>query len=117
MKITTKTEKKMIPEKRRPTHPGTILREMFLKPRNVSMTDLVEATGISRKHLSRIVNGHAKITPWVAIKLSAALDTSPELWLNAQRNLDIFDARQDLIDWKPFRIFEPKEERLSDEAT
>ncbi len=99
----------MIPTNRRPTHPGTILREMFLKPRNVSMTDLVEATGISRKHLSRIVNGHVKITPWVAIKLSAALETSPELWLNAQRNLDIFDARQDLIDWKPLRTFEPED--------
>ena len=76
------------------------------------MTDLVEATGISRKHLSRIVNGHAKITPLVAIKLSAALDTSPELWLNAQRNLDIFDARQDLIDWKPLRTFEPEDAQL-----
>ncbi len=99
----------MIPKNRRPTHPGTILREMFLKPRNVSMTNLKKATGISRKHLSRIVNGHAKITPWVAIKLAAALETSPELWLNVQQNLDIFDARQELIDWEPSRTFEPQD--------
>lgn len=99
----------MIPKNRRPTHPGTILREMFLKPRNVSMTNLEKATGISRKHLSRIVNGHAKITPWVAIKLAAALETSPELWLNAQQSLDIFDARQELIDWEPLRTFDPKD--------
>jgi addiction module HigA family antidote len=99
----------MIPTDRRPTHPGTILREMYIKPRNIKMKDLVEATGISRKHLSRIVNGHAKITPWIAIKLAAALETTPELWLNAQRNLDLFEARCDLIDWKPMRTFEPEE--------
>lgn len=104
-------ETEMIPKNRRPTHPGTILREMFLKPRNVRMSDLVEATGISRKHLSRIVNGHAKITPWVAIKLGAALETSPELWLNVQQNVDIFDARQDLIEWEPSRTFEPIDAR------
>lgn len=73
------------------------------------MSDLVEATGISRKHLSRIVNGHAKITPWVAIKIAAALETSPQLWLNAQQNLDIFDACQDLMHWEPLRTFEPKD--------
>jgi addiction module HigA family antidote len=99
----------MIPTDRRPTHPGTILREMYLRPRNIKIKALVEATGISRKHLSRVVNGHAKITPWIAIKLAAALDTTPELWMNSQRNLDLFDARRDLIDWKPTRIFEPKD--------
>ena len=99
----------MIPTDRRPTPPGIILRDMYIRPRNIKMKDLVEATGISRKHLSRIVNGHAKITPWIAIKLAAALETTPELWLNAQRNLDLFEAHRDLVDWKPVRTFEPED--------
>ncbi len=99
----------MIPTDRRPTHPGTMLKQMYLEPRDVTLTALAEATGISRKHLSRLVNGHVNVTPEVAMKLAAALDTTPELWLNAQRNLDLFDARQDLSDWKPSRVFAPED--------
>ncbi len=99
----------MIPTKRRPTHPGTILREMYLKPRKVTLRALSEATGISRKHLSRIVNGHARVSVEVAMKLAAALDTTPELWLNAQRNVDLYDARWELSEWKPKQIFGARE--------
>lgn len=104
----------MIPTKRRPTHPGTILKEMYLEPRKVSVKALSEATGISRKHLSRIVNGHVGISPEVAMKLAAVLDTTPELWLNAQRNVDLFDAQQELQEWEPRQVFgvrEPHEVR------
>lgn len=95
----------MIPTNRRPIHPGTILKEMYLKPRRVSVKALSEATGISRKHLSRIVNGHARISVEVAMKLAAALDTTPELWLNAQRNVDLYDAQRKLKEWKPREVF------------
>ena len=95
----------MIPTNRRPTHPGTILKEMYLKPRGVSLRALSEAAGISRKHLSRIVNGHVGISPEMAMKLAAALETTPELWINAQRNLDMYDARQELREWKPKQVF------------
>ena len=97
----------MLPAKRRPTPPGMILREMYLKPRRISVKALSEATGISRKHLSRIVNGHARISVEVAMKLAAALGTTPELWLNAQRNVDLFDAREKLQSWKPKQTFAP----------
>ena len=101
----------MIPTNRRPIHPGTILKEMYLKPRDISIKALGEATGISRKHLSRIINGHARISVEVAMKLAAALDTTPELWLNAQRNVDLYDAQRELKGWKPkavFRVREPQ---------
>ena len=39
------------------------------------------------------------------MKLAAALDTTPELWINAQRNVDMYDARQGLSEWKPTRVF------------
>ena len=100
----------MIPTKRRPTHPGVLLKEMFLKPRDITLSALEEATGISRKHLSRIVNEHAPISVEIATKIAAVLNTTPELWVNAQRNIDIFDARQKLRGWKPKRVFEMKKQ-------
>ncbi|HED04636.1 MAG TPA: addiction module antidote protein, HigA family [Candidatus Fraserbacteria bacterium] len=103
----------MIPTNRRPTHPGTILKEMYLRPRKISLRALSEATGISRKHLSRIVNGHVGISPEVAMKLATALETTPELWLNAQRNLDLYDARQNLRKWKPKRVFRAREHQTA----
>lgn len=95
----------MIPTCRRPTQPGTILKEMYLEPRNVSIASLSRATSISRKHLSRLVHGHIRISPEVAMKLAAAFDTTPELWLNAQRNVDLYDAQQDLSEWAPSEVF------------
>jgi len=95
----------MTPKNRRPTHPGTILKEMYLEPRNVSIASLSRATGISRKHLSRLVHGHVKVSPEVAMKLAAAFDTTPELWLNAQRNVELYDAQQDLSEWAPSEVF------------
>jgi len=106
----------MIPTKRRPTYPGTILKEMYLKPRKISLRALSEATGISRKHLSRIVNGHVGISPQVAVKLATALDTTPELWLNAQRNLDLYDARESLREWKPKRVFRAPEPQAASKS-
>ena len=73
----------MIPTKRSPTHSGEILKRMYLEPRNVSISELECATGISRKHLSQIINGKARVSAQTATKLAAAFDTTPELWVNA----------------------------------
>lgn len=99
----------MIPKNRRPTHPGTILKEVYLEPRKVSLLTLSKAMGISRKHLSRIVNGHARVSVKVATKLAAAFQTTPELWINAQRNVDLYDAQQVLSDWEPKQVFAARE--------
>ena len=40
-----------------PAHPGVILREMYLKPMKTSITEAADALGVSRKHISSIVNG------------------------------------------------------------
>jgi len=95
----------MIPTKRRPHHPGVLLKELYMKPRKITVTALAEATGITRKHLSRIVNGHARVSAEIAAKLAAALDTTTDLWMNAQRNVDVFDVSQKLKGWKPKIVF------------
>ena len=50
--------------------------------------------GISRKALSELVNEHTGISPEMAVRLSTALDTSSELWMNMQSSYDLWHAEQ-----------------------
>ncbi len=77
-----------------PPHPGEVLRELCLDPLGISVTDAADALGISRKTLSSILNGHAGISPEMAIRLSKAFDTTPESWLNQQMQYDLWEAEQ-----------------------
>lgn len=86
--------------KRPPTHPGGILMRHYLEPQNLTISEVAEALGISRKTLSKIVNEWASITPDVALRLSIAFNTTPELWLNLQQNYDLWHAYHDSKAWK-----------------
>ena len=77
-----------------PPHPGEILKELWLEPAEVSVTAASEALGVSRKHISSIVNGHAAITADMALRLAAWLKTSPESWLSLQAAFDLWQASQ-----------------------
>ena len=91
----------MLKLERRPSIPGTILREHYLKPRSISVADLARAVEHSYKHMSQVVNGKAAIEARLACKLAAVLGTTPELWLNLQNAVDLWDARQELAHWQP----------------
>ena len=73
-----------------PAHPGEILRELYLKPLGVTVTRAAEALGVSRKHVSAIVNGHSPVTPDMALRLASAFATEPELWVNMQAQHDLW---------------------------
>ncbi|HEX9626408.1 MAG TPA: HigA family addiction module antitoxin [Acidiferrobacterales bacterium] len=73
-----------------PAHPGEVLREMYLKPLEVSVSRAARALGVTRKHLSNIVNGHATVTPDMALRLALAFRTDPELWVNMQVQYDLW---------------------------
>jgi addiction module HigA family antidote len=85
---------------RRPTHPGGILRRHYIEPLSMTVSGLAGVLGVSRKTLSEIVNEHASITPDMALRLSKAFKTTPELWLNMQRNYDLWQALHKSDDWK-----------------
>ena len=95
----------MRPKNRRPTPPGELLKELFLEPRDITIGKFAEATGLTRKHISNIVNGHSGLSPETAVKFGTVLDTSAELWMNAQRGVDIWDARRKLKKWKPGAVY------------
>ena len=77
-----------------PPHPGEIIRELCLEPLELSVTDAARALGVSRKTLSALLNGHAGISPEMAIRLSIAFDTSAESWLNQQSQYELWHAEQ-----------------------
>ncbi|HEX3986687.1 MAG TPA: HigA family addiction module antitoxin [Acidobacteriaceae bacterium] len=72
-----------------PAHPGEILREQM---GTMSVTKLATHLGISRVTLSRLLNGTSGVSADMALKLSEALGTSPELWLNLQTQYDLWHA-------------------------
>lgn len=86
--------------KRQPTHPGTILREDYLVPLSITITDMAAKLGVSRKTLSKILNENGAITPEMALRLSRAFGTTPDLWLNLQSNFDLWNAEHTSSDWK-----------------
>jgi antitoxin HigA-1 len=77
-----------------PSHPGEILREMYLKPMNVTVTQAADALGVSRKHVSAIINGRSPVTPDMAMRLAAVFETEAALWVNLQAQHDLWVVSQ-----------------------
>jgi len=82
--------------KRKPTSPGEILSEEFLKPLGLTQRRLADHLSCDVKVINRIVNGKSGVTPEMALKLGAAFQTSPEFWLNAQKAVDLYRASEAL---------------------
>ena len=78
-----------------PPHPGEILKELCVEPLGLTVTDAATALGISRKTLSNILNGHAGISPEMAVRLSIAFNTTSESWLNQQLQYDLWFAEKE----------------------
>jgi addiction module HigA family antidote len=76
-----------------PSHPGEILQE-YVSDLKTTQTNVAKGLNISRKVLSQILNGHAGISAEMAIKLSVAFNTTPEFWMNLQKNYDLWQAKQ-----------------------
>lgn len=76
-----------------PPHPGEILRE-YTDATGLSVTQIAEKLYISRKVLSQILNGHAGISAEMAWKLSVAFRTTPDVWINHQKQYDLWQASQ-----------------------
>ncbi len=82
----------MLQIKRKPTSPGEILSEEFLKPLALTQGTLAKHIDCDVKVINRIVNERSAVTAEMALKLSAALGTSPDFWLNAQKAVDLYKA-------------------------
>ncbi|RHZ35946.1 HigA family addiction module antitoxin [endosymbiont GvMRE of Glomus versiforme] len=71
-----------------PIHPGEILREELLIPRNISPQELAQALKVPKEQIQWICEERGDITPDLATRLSIYFDSSVEFWLNIQRSYD-----------------------------
>jgi len=72
-----------------PPHPGSVLKDYL---GTVTVTAAASHLGVTRAALSRILNGNAGISADMALRLSEALGTSPELWIGMQYQYDLWQA-------------------------
>jgi addiction module HigA family antidote len=93
--------------KRRPTHPGEMLREDFMADYGLTVSRLAEAVGVSRQSINELLGGRRSLSPEMALRLARLFGNSPEFWLNAQRAVDLWSAAQaikkDITRIKPLR--------------
>jgi addiction module HigA family antidote len=82
----------MLQQKMPPVHPGEILKEMYLDPLGITITGLAHSLGVARKTISQLVNNRMGVSAEMALRLGKAFNTTPELWLNMQRNYDLWHA-------------------------
>lgn len=76
-----------------PAHPGEVLREWL--PEGMTVTQAAKELLVSRVTLSKVLNGKAGVTAGMALRLSAWLGTSPDVWLGMQTQWDLWQAEQE----------------------
>ena len=78
----------------KPLHPGEIVRDALLTDTGLTVDSAAKKLGVNRTTLSRLLNGHSGISPEMAYRLSMLLNTSVEMWMNIQRDYDLWKVRQ-----------------------
>jgi antitoxin HigA-1 len=80
--------------KRRPTHPGEVLREDVIPALKITQGDFARTLGVSRRTVNEILQEKRPVTVDTAHRLARALNTSPDVWLGLQQDVDLWDALQ-----------------------
>jgi len=81
-------------KKRRPTHPGELLREETLPTARLSQTDLAYRLGVSRSTVSDLIHERRSVNPDLAHRLARVFATTPEFWLRLQEAVDVWETLQ-----------------------
>ena len=82
-------------KKRKPTHPGEILREDVLPSLGVTQLEFANRLGVSRRTVSELLHERRPVTPDVAIRLGRLLGNGPEIWLRMQQSLDLWKLERE----------------------
>jgi antitoxin HigA-1 len=80
--------------KRRPTHPGEVLREDVLPATGLTQGEFASLLGVSRRTINEILQEKRPVTVDMAHRLARALGTSPDVWLGLQQDVDLWDTLQ-----------------------
>lgn len=80
--------------KRSPTGPGEILLEEFLKPLGLSQSAFARHIGWPQPKINEIVTGKRGVTAATAMVFADAFGNTPQFWLNAQQEVDLWHAKK-----------------------
>ena len=80
--------------RRRPTHPGAILREDVLPALEMTQTEFAQRLGVSRLSVSDLLLEKRGMTPEMAARVGKLLNTTPESWLRMQQAVDLWEVEQ-----------------------
>jgi addiction module HigA family antidote len=81
-----------------PIHPGEVLKEEFMKPLGLSANALAGVLRVPPNRISAIVKADRSVTADTALRLARALGTTPDFWLNLQKQYDLDCARDEAKD-------------------
>lgn len=100
----------MIIVARKPTHPGEVLREEFMSDYGLGVADVARRLSVSRQSVNELVRERRAVSPDMALRLGRLFNTSPQYWLNLQRNVDLWDSldlqRESIDEIKPLPMCE-----------
>jgi addiction module HigA family antidote len=86
----------------RPTHPGVILRNMLAEMAadgngefaSLTQKELAKRLGVSPRAVNELIHERRGMTADMAIRLSRVFKTTPDIWMNLQKAVDLWDATQ-----------------------
>jgi len=79
---------------RKPTHPGELIREDLLPETGISQSELARLMGVSRRTISEVIHERRRLTPDIAFRLAKVFNSTPEMWLNMQQAVDLWEANK-----------------------
>ena len=89
-----------------PPHPGLSIRENCLEPLGLNVTEAARILGVARHSLSRLLHGHAAISPEMAVRLEKAGWSNAKFWLRRQTSYDLAQVRR-TEDQKKVKRYQP----------
>ena len=82
-----------IPTDRKPTHPGEMLLEEFLKPMKLTQRELADAIRVPYQRVNELINQKRGVTPSTALRLAKYFGMSPGFWMNLQLRWDLYQTQ------------------------
>ena len=77
-----------------PLHPGQLVRRQCLEPHGLTVAEGARVLRVTCQALNNLINGHAGISPEMALRLARAFHTDAEEWLQHQLVYDLTQARK-----------------------
>ncbi len=79
-------------------HPGTILKEEFLEPQDLSVYALAKAIHVPRSRINEICRGRQGISASIALRFGKFFGVDPQWFMNMQSKYDLYVGESGLAE-------------------